>query len=629
MIKSSPTLSQQLKTVQSLALRADNVKTVLDNRLRQFEFEESAVFIQVPQVPPASVQAKIAQDRGYFCYPPQALFYISATLENMSIPTRLLDLNFIVLKEAQNPIGAPDQAWRTALDKALACFQKPVVGVSFMFDATFPQLEQVCQHIKKNYPELCLLVGGVAATADPEKILQAHLADFVIVNEAEEPLTHLYAYLRKQRSDLPGNIFFLDNAGLVVHTPVKPGGPVDLDIRREFHKLPVAEYHQAGSLNNFSRMRGNQIPYATISSRRGCRGHCTFCAVRNFSGKGVRKRPVQSVVDEMVYLHDRFGIRHFDWLDDDLLFDPAAALTLFREIGHCLPNITWGAHNGLIAGSVTPEILTAMEQSGCLGFGVGLESGNPQMLRKIRKPATISGFIQYSRLVKEFPRLLYLVNFIIGLPEESFGQMLDSFRLSLRARLDWTNFFTYQPLKNTEASLASGGWSSDRPDENLTQYGTTLNFNPIRSGSFTHIRSDGIKTGLDIFDQDAGAYPNSEQCKEIWFTFNSITNFIRMPALTTSSEPRIRNAIRWLAALGSAYTDNPAIDCVLYYLKNRLNDGLMTDLSSLREKTLSKFQASSYWRRRDEQFHFSDLLAGKIPQGDRRLDGWDQELVNP
>ena len=70
-----------------------------------------------------------------------------------------------------------------------------------------------------------------------------------------------------------------------------------------------------------------------------------------------------------------------------------------------------------------------------------------------------------------------------------------------------------------------------------------------------------------------------EQRKEIWFTFNYIANFIRMPALAIEDENRLRNAVRWLQALAQAYADNPAIDCVLYYLLNRL-EGRFGNLSA-------------------------------------------------
>ena len=58
--------------------------------------------------------------------------------------------------------------------------------------------------------------------------------------------------------------------------------------------------------------------------------------------------------------------------------------------------ITWDASNGVIAASVTDEIMSAAEDSGCLGVVIGMESGNPEILRKIRKPGTVKNFIKAS-----------------------------------------------------------------------------------------------------------------------------------------------------------------------------------------------------------------------------------------
>ena len=72
--------------------------------------------------------------------------------------------------------------------------------------------------------------------------------------------------------------------------------------------------------------------FATVLSNRGCRAQCTFCSVRNFNGVSVRQRSVESVLDELELLKDRYGIGHFVWLDDDLLKDhrrakPATAVS--------------------------------------------------------------------------------------------------------------------------------------------------------------------------------------------------------------------------------------------------------------------------------------------------------------
>lgn len=598
----------------TLADPTHEARSALDALLESHAFEDGAVVVQIPQVPPHLIDRDVARHRGYFAYPPQSLFYIAACLRELGVPTRLVDLNYEVLRAAQEDGADLDVAWQRPLDKALAAFEHPLVCVSFMFDPTYDDLARVCRYVKGQRPTVCVAVGGVAATADPERLLEEGLADLVVSNEGEVPLRNLYAYLRGRREMLPDNLSLRAHAKGVVHTQRTSGGEVDLDIRQEYDALPVADYHKIGSLNNFSRMRGIDVPYATVISRRGCRARCTFCAVRNFNGKSVRVRAHGSVVDELEYLHDRHGVRHFDWLDDDLLYDADEALAMFREIARRLPDMTWAAHNGLIAAAVTPDLLEAMQESKCIGFGVGLETGDPEMLRKVRKPATIETFLRFADLSKRYPKLHYLVNFILGLPEERFAQMMSSFDVAAQAQLDWNNFFTYQPLKNTDAYVAYGGMDDGADAEDLRRRGTTMNFNPVRAGAFRDPHSD-VATGYEVFDLDSSLVPDTGQRTEIWFTFNYIANFIRMPALTTPSEDRIRNAIRWMRALGTAYADNPSIDCVVAYLVDRLDE----DANAARVAAREKLAASAYWYARDQQFGFSSLLEGELPRLDARV----------
>ena len=378
-------------------------------KLDRYEFERGAVLIQVPQVPLQFIRSNVARNKGYFAYPPSCLLYLGVTFRNLGIPHRMLDLNYEILKAAQIDGIDLDGAMRDTIDDALGAFEVPFVCVSLMFDSTYPLFRAVCAHIRERMPDACIAVGGVAATADPARVIEDGLADFVFLREAEHALPLFYAFLRGDSSEMPPNIAFADESGQMLEGPVAIGGEFDLDIRAEYDGLAIADYHNVGSLNSYSRMRGVEVPYATVFSRRGCRARCTFCAVRNFHGKGVRVRGIGGVVDEMAHLRDHYGVRHFDWLDDDLLYDRDGVVALFRAIERRLPDVTWAANNGLIAAAVTAEVLEAAQASGCIGYTVGLESGNPEVLRQIRKPTSLPKFFAFAELSQNFPKMFVSV----------------------------------------------------------------------------------------------------------------------------------------------------------------------------------------------------------------------------
>jgi hypothetical protein len=141
----------------------------------------------------------------------------------------------------------------------------------------------------------------------------------------------------------------------------------------------------------------------------------------------------------------------------------------------------------------------------------------------------------------------------------------------------------------------------------------------VRAGDFTRIREDdGILTGFEILDLDPDVVPSREQMKEIWFTFNSLANFLRLPALFTDSPDRLRNAIQWLTALQTAYADNPSITSLLHYLMWRLDEASKTEIEAMRALAQEKFDRLEYWRHRDREFHFSALLDHSLPPIDPR-----------
>lgn len=593
--------------------------------LESYSFESGAVLIQIPQVQPHLVESRIARKRGYFSYPPQGLLYLSAVFRDLGIETKILDLNIEVLRAAQEEGADLEAAWQRALDTALDTFEQPFVAVSFMFDPTYPQLAAICRYIKANRPALALSVGGVGATADPHRLLEECRADMVFTNEGEMPLRQFYEFARHESETVPSNLVFRALSGENVQTQKSTGVSVDLDIRDQYEKLGIGDYYRYGSLNNFSRMRGVDVPYATILTRRGCRAHCTFCSVRNFNGRSVRVRDTSGVIDEMVHLWTEFGVRHFEWLDDDPLYDRDEALRLYREIARRLPDATWCANNGMIASSVTAELLEAMVASNCQGFTVGLESGNAEMLKTIRKPASLERFARFADLSKGYPQIFYIVNLILGLPGENFGQMLDSLKVGMRARLDWINLFNFQPLKNTDAfiayaGMAEGGIERVAGVDTLEERGTTINYNPVRAGHFRSLRSaaDGIITGWDVFDIVPEAIPDRDQMNEVWFTFNNLANFLRLPALFTDQTPRLKNAIRWLGALETAYPDNPSISALLYYLNRRLGERAPEEVEALRGAAHAKFAQFPYWQARDREFKWSAMLDNALPPIDPR-----------
>jgi radical SAM superfamily enzyme YgiQ (UPF0313 family) len=366
------------------------------------------ILVSPMQVPELAFDQEVAKRSGYFNYPPVGLLYVSAAVRQVdpNIKVHILDLNFEMLRNASQEDFSYD-FWEKQLFDMIEKCQSPHIGISCMFDVNKEIFVQIAQSCKKNFPEIPVLAGGVQATYDYQELLEGGGFDLIFRKESELQFANfLKNILQKDRFELPwGAAFNFEGETLTLGEP-KGGVTVDLDIIKDYSAIPIEDYHLYGGLAVFSRYNGTDKPFATVLSNRGCRAYCTFCTVRDFNGKGIRARSVESVIDEIKYLWSR-GIRQIDWLDDDFLWDRQRTLHLLKRITEEVPGLEWISNNGLIAAAIDEEIMEWMVRSGLKAVKVGIESGNDAMLKKIKKPTSKRKLIMASALFAKYPEVFF------------------------------------------------------------------------------------------------------------------------------------------------------------------------------------------------------------------------------
>ena len=96
--------------------------------------------------------------------------------------------------------------------------------------------------------------------------------------------------------------------------------------------METGELTKYGKIGSFFCLKPKESKITTVLSNRGCRAQCTFCSVRTFNGVGVRRRSVESVIEELKILKYEYDIEHVMWLDDDFLYDTQESMNLFNSI---------------------------------------------------------------------------------------------------------------------------------------------------------------------------------------------------------------------------------------------------------------------------------------------------------
>jgi radical SAM superfamily enzyme YgiQ (UPF0313 family) len=561
------------------------------------------LLLQTPQILLDVFNREIALKRGYYIFPPTGPQCLYEAAKDRDIEFRILDLNYEILKDVHEDPNFSPSDWPLILERTLEEFKPQIVGVSCIFDVGINPMLTALRLIRSR-GESIVIGGGVIATYEWSQLIGNDLCHFVAIGEGENKFNAILDHLTEENlgTTLVSGIYFMADGDIR-----QTDGPPDAvsfkgDMTASYDLVPIETYFRYGSLNPFSRMKHVETsPFAAIQLARGCRAACTFCAVRDFMGRGVRARSTDDVLAEMAYLIDKKGVRHFEWLDDDLLFYKTEVQNILRGIIDRGWNITWSANNGLIATSLDDETIRLMRDSGCIGFKIGIETGNPAMLRKVKKPAKHEKFLSVSKLMESAPEIFVGGNFIVGLPDETFGQMMDSLHFALLVDLDWAAFTVCQVIRGASAFNEAGEYF----EEQMKSEGKKLaNFIPTRSSGKGMIENAFETPGQPtVFSLPADCVPTAEQVKEIWFACNLIVNYVHNKNLRPDGRPE--KFVAWVETAQRAYPANPYMSLFLA-LAHVLLGNLDIATEQLSKATINSHD--DYWQSKFTAYGISSLI---------------------
>jgi len=570
----------------------------------KYGLNDRVALVQLPQFMMGSFNVSIARKKGYYVFPPAGLMYLSEAIKHRGLSVRIIDVNLLLLKRAQDQ-EVSATFFLDILKEELDSFDPSIVGVSCMYDTGIQSLMATLDFLKKEGKRI-VVSGGMIPSFEYQRFLQQELCHFVIRGEGENKLNMLLDFLyNKETKNIPYKDVFFKHKDKVLETEGEHdhNSFVDTDMVDSYKLIDLRDYQEAGSLNPFSRMAGlNDKFFMTIQRNRGCRASCSFCAVREFMGPTVRTRPLHLVLKEMDYLINHEGVSHFEWLDDDLLYDKDEFKSMLREIIARGWKITWSAYNGLIVAFIDEELLDLLERSGCIGFKLGIESGNAEMLKKIRKPGTLDIYRKVAKWYPKYPKIFVGGNFMLGFPHEKFRQMLDTLRLYIDLRLDWASFLIVQKIRGASAFEEFKDYFTSQIESKGTN---TPNFIPTRGTSDGKLNEEeDIRRGPDVLNIDPDSECSEDQIKEIWFTFNLVGNFIFHKNLMPGGTPK--KFISWIEVAQIGYPINPYMQIFLslaYTLEGQTQKA--QEIFLLARKVVEK---DAYWQERFSSFHLNTLL---------------------
>ena len=591
---------QILKIDNTSQINSDLNKQILDTLSLTFPKAEGKfrcskiLLINPPDGDGQMFNFNSAKTGRYTNFAPYGLGIIAKHLNMLGYEAEILNLNHEVLKKVTE-LNEEEFNYKNIIDnsikKKIEEFNPDLVGLTCMFSMTHKSLKYISEVIKKikNIP---IAVGGVhisnsiwnEGTREPlledlDKIdlfflFEAELLFSDFINSINDQFSNLSSLKQLVINNKKRSFFFSARE--------RPEGE-SLNIIPDHEMMQSDELSFFGKVGNFNFLINKKDRITTILSNRGCRAACTFCSVRNFNGKKIRTRSIQAIIDELLYLRDYQKTKHVMWLDDDLLYDSGRTVKLFNEMVKQDVNITWDASNGVIAASVTDEIMSAAQESGCLGVVIGMESGNPKILREIRKPGTVEIFIRASEVLKRYPKINSRAFLMIGFPKESYRQIMDTINVAKKMDMDWNYITPLQPLPNTPVF-------DDMVEDNLAGTEAFGDIKYFVGGGYSSISSGNKSSNplqnnfLEIFkDKNLDDVPGPNEIKIIWAFMNYYLNFERL--LRENVKEKIEQNYRWMNYVSDVVAKNDPIAIYYKMLMHKKFKGFSN------EEDLKKFQS--------------------------------------
>ncbi|MCX5716026.1 MAG: radical SAM protein [Candidatus Omnitrophica bacterium] len=306
------------------------------------------------------------------------------------------------------------------------------MGVSVTTPQVVVSLE-ICKMAKRIKPDCTIIVGGPHASALPEEMLLNKDIDIVVYGEGEVTMS-----LIARGADLPliKGVYYRDK-GVIVKNEPQP-------LIEDLDSLPFPLYEQLPIERYGTPYMGRSVG---IITGRGCPCNCTFCASKIMFGKKYRFRNVASILKEILWFKQKYGILIFSFWDDTFTINKKEVENLCVQLIENRVNIKWSCTTRVDA--ISRGLLGLMKKAGCFIVHLGIESGDEVVLNKTRKGITLRQAEAAVKCVRELQIEAYGY-FILGLPYETKQTLRRTIEFAKKLKLDYAQFSLLTPLPGTE-----------------------------------------------------------------------------------------------------------------------------------------------------------------------------------
>lgn len=353
------------------------------------------------------------------------------------------------------------QVWRE-VKSTISEYKPTVVGISAK-SQNFTSACIVAKLVKEVNEQTIVMVGGPHPSMVGSDVLNCPDIDVGVRGEGENTIVELLNAIeaRKKFDDIRGIVYRKDTQ-IVENAPREFLEDLDslcfphesaLEVLKDYDQYPIEAF-------------GN------IFTIRGCPYNCFFCGSRKIWSRRVRFRSPKNVVREIKGLQ-KMGLRSVRFDDDTFgvnkkyINDVCNALII-----HC-PGLKWSCE--IHVKLVDEQTISFMKTAGCFSIQIGIESGNNEILKEMKKNITIEEALSACEIIKKHGIGLQAF-FIVGFPQETEDTLNDTVAVMKKLSADVIySIFTPYPCTEAFEFCKERGLISDEYDVSLYNHQSPAN----------------------------------------------------------------------------------------------------------------------------------------------------------
>jgi radical SAM superfamily enzyme YgiQ (UPF0313 family) len=378
------------------------------------------------------------------------LAYLAAVLRQAGHEVRII--NCRALDETGTAIDVDFRRYGLTDDEIIekiAAFNPDFIGISCMFTSYFMDSHRLARLVKHWNPNIPVIFGGAHASTFPEQVLKDDSIDAVVIGEGEVTICEVAERLSNR---LP-----LTGVKGIAH---RVDGKIIREEPREFienlDSLPFPawdlteediQWSKEVNQHNVFLMRP---PVGHILSSRGCPNDCYFCSVKLTWSKCWRARSAKSVVDEIEFLQKKYSYREFHFVDDNSSVSKKRLMEICDEILARKLDIKVATPTGIAIATLDREVLTKMKKAGFYRFCFGLETGDPEGQKIIKKRVNLDKAREVIKIANQLG-FWTSATFIIGFPHETRAHIQKTIDFACSSQMDFVIIYLLTPQPGTEA----------------------------------------------------------------------------------------------------------------------------------------------------------------------------------